>query len=157
MEELGQEDLIQIIREVLAGLGILSGIVITIVSAVRSARKDQFDESQQIKKQKGEDDEREVDLTERLQKLSADLLKQMEDRMTLFQSTIADLKRENQVLREAGIRLIKGIEDSLRARKNSSAEGANCQACFSGDQALLKEVLAVRDLFIKEQEQNGNT
>ncbi len=161
-----QSDIINLIKEVGAALVILGGIVTTVLAGLGAYRRVQAEIEEkksllaQAKSAKVTEDNRlEVELTERLQKLSADLLSQMEERYTLLNSELKQVRseldrvtRKNTLLRSAGLSLIKGIEISLKARSDQvSEEGTvNCGACLSSDAALLRQLLEVRELFEKE-------
>lgn len=143
------------IRELLTALGILAGISATVITALNARRKEAEESRRAEKKAENEDEKQEVELTERLQQLNKDLLNEMDRRYTELQEELrlvrAELKAkeiENQILRKSGLRVILGIEASLKARNRILDSGQlTCSACVASDQELLDSLSKVRLIF----------
>ena len=136
-------DVKTIIEVIFTSALILAGGLKTLMAA-SEALKQKANEEKALALTK---DKQEVELTERLQRLSADLLSQMETRCAVIQSRLEATERDNRILRQSGLGLITGIVNSLRAREVRSDPG--CLACLTGDHELLAGVLKVKDLFEK--------
>jgi len=82
------------------------------------------------------------------------LKEQLEKDKLIQQELMIELessKKEGRVRIEAGIMLIRAIEQSLELRKEASMELNNCKACTISDRALMKTLSEVKVLF-----KNGN-
>lgn len=154
-------EILLIIRELVAAVSVLLGIGVTFITARSASREARAKSVLEKEKHSAEKERQEVELTERLQKLSSDLMEQMELRIKVFQDNILSLEaqldrshKKAELLRKAGLRLIHGIEASIQARSQVNLSGnpkpETCAACFAGDQALLAEVKQVKILFEEE-------
>jgi 2',3'-cyclic-nucleotide 2'-phosphodiesterase (5'-nucleotidase family) len=116
-------------------------VFVTIITAINATRSN-------IAKQKADD----LDLTEKLQKLSKELLDQMDEKVKDLEKQLKSSRTRERKLRDAGLILINGITQSIKARtENQLRDGPTCAACLEGDRILLTEVIKIKELFEREE------
>jgi len=153
-------ELMDIIEKIIGWIVILGGVSGTLITAISVSKKNKAEsETNLVKannehtKAEGEKLKNEVELTEKLQQMSKDMLSHMEKEMAVIKEEImgvkADLLKtqiEKKRLIDAGIILIEAIEAGLDIRrKNQNAD--YCNACKISDEALLVKLNEVKNLF----------
>lgn len=152
------------IKEIVIIVSLCASFIGTFLAALAAFRKTSAEASSLEVKTETDQDEKEVSLTERMNKMSADLLKQMDDRynglrseLEVVRSDLRQAQREKEFYRLTGLRVLLGIEASLTARNRLQADGQACGACLTADHKLLTEIAEVKKLFEMENPSYGNT
>lgn len=80
-------------------------------------------------------------------KVMTDEVHNLRNRQSETDCKLEQVTKERNIFKEAGIRLIRAIEEGLELRSAVSAEVNNCKACTIADKALLKTLNEVKILF----------
>lgn len=176
METANVDDIVKIAGIAITLLGVIGTLITVISTAIRSQKESDAKINNDQKVANAAADKAKVDLAEKTQEIYEKLLADMEEKFKCVDTEldgikeahkivtdelgrkVADLEKatneinkitkENKMLRNAGLLLIRAIDESLQIRQTQGiADAYNCGACLTADSVLLKTLTEVKVLF----------
>jgi len=170
------DDIVKFIGIAVTLLGVIGTLITVISTAIRSGRESDAKIKNDSIAAKAATDKSKIELAEKTQEIYEKLLADMEEKFECIDVEFDEIKKahrlatndlgkkvaelekatkelekvtkENKMLRNAGLLLIRAIDESLQIRQAQGMEGAyNCGACLAADSALLKTLTEVKVLF----------